>query len=349
MGEKKRGLNFATLNFAKGLAIIFVVLLHILQDFIPTGKSMILFNGLFSALMPMFTILSGYLFSEKPLKSVFVSNAVGILKPFYIVQAFNIVLYPIRTFLQGKGMIYGIKKMGSAILLVSCDEFYIGDFEVGTVGPVWFLFVLFWSWLLLTVIMYEKREWLRVVYVCLIAILGLVMAAFKFRIFTLSQICINVAFLYIGYMFKKKRIFEITLKWYGKLLLIATATIALLFSNVNMVANVYRLGFFEIVVQSALSYWLIKWCIVLSRGKGVIVDWICNAGRYSLWILCIHSVLFTSMPWQRFRKLIPNPYMCVIFLIIYNIVFIVPIGWICNNRGMIREKIGGKISGRKSN
>lgn len=342
MAKKRKGINIAVLNFAKGVAIIMVVLAHIVQDFIPieTGRYL---SGFFSVLMPLFIILSGYLFNVKDTKTVLKNNMQGILKPYLVVQLFNMVLFPIRSYLQGRGFLWGIKTMGSAILLASSDDFYMGDFYVGTVGPVWFLFSLFFAWLILNLILQGKSIVVQRILVTFIAVLGIVLANLNIRVYMLSPICVMVGFLYIGYWFKAARILEKEIHWAIYVILAVIAVLSMRFSTVHIANNQYGLGVIEYFAMTVISFWLLKLFICLGRKVCFLIDWISEAGRYSLWVLCVHSVLFTSMPWQMFRRIIPNPVLCILFLILYNMLFIVLGCLIIKNWRALKERISEKI------
>ncbi len=118
--------------------------------------------------------------------------------------------------------------------------------------------------------------------------------------FSLSQGLISTLYICIGYFAKKKRIFLSEYSTKKKVVMIASIfAIALLLrclgDDMNMSMNIYKLGPATILGNALISLSFIWLFLYLNRFEGPVMDFIRRIGRYSLYVLCIHSIELKSV------------------------------------------------------
>lgn len=347
MGKRFR-INIGTLNLAKGLAIILMIVGHSVTELVSSDQFPILW-GLLSALMPLFFIISGYLFTPKKIDETLKTTAKDLLKPYLIVEILNLILYPLRSLWQGKGYLAGLVKMGAGVLFgVGMDTEILG-IPVASIGPVWFLVALFWAWNLLNIIMKLKSLVQQIVMIALAVVAGYLLAWINFSWWCLSCGLIGTGYLAIGYYLKKYKILEKKAPWWAVALLAAGALWNTRFAKMNMIKNVYSQGLLTIILAVCSCYFILLACIYLSHMDFGLVDAIEECGRYSFWVLCIHAVLYTSLPWHIFFRIMPNVALAVLALLVYNAIVILIVCYVLkeiHRRNYMKEK---KRDGRKDN
>ena len=121
--------------------------------------------------------------------------------------------------------------------------------------------------------------------------------------FSLSQGAVIVPYLYIGYLAKKRRLFETPLSGRAKAGLIAAAlgVVAgvLLTQSTDCVSlGEWTMGPLSILLDGAVGYGIIrlflKWQRRVDGPISHAIEWV---GRRSLFIFCIHTVELTAIPW----------------------------------------------------
>ncbi len=178
------------IDMARGYGILLVMVAH-LCEWTPVGSLIYSFH------LPLFFMISGYLFSIRESFGAFVKRKVtGMLVPYFCL-AVPMILWDI--FVEKGGLSWMYAPMFQGTKLVSIDS-YGGTFDWSRMGaqkPVsvllrdvcglliqkrmwtfWFLACLFvLSFLFYVLVRFLKKEWIRAVVVCAIAAAGFVYAA----------------------------------------------------------------------------------------------------------------------------------------------------------------------------
>lgn len=178
------------IDMARGYGILLVMIAH-LCEWTPVGSLIYSFH------LPLFFMISGYLFSIRESFGAFVKRKVtGMLVPYFCL-AVPMILWDI--FVEKGGLSWMYAPMFQGTKLVSIDS-YGGTFDWSRMGaqkPVsvllrdvcglliqkrmwtfWFLACLFvLSFLFYVLVRFLKKEWIRAIVVCAIAAAGFVYAA----------------------------------------------------------------------------------------------------------------------------------------------------------------------------
>ncbi len=122
------------IDVSKAYGILLMILGHC------NGIPFLLRNFIFSFHMPLFFILSGYFFNKKkPVKDVFKSGTIHLVKPYLITSIFCILLCVTAQQYD----IAGQKVIGTIMSNGGVSSEMFGS-TLPFIGPIWFLLALFW-------------------------------------------------------------------------------------------------------------------------------------------------------------------------------------------------------------
>lgn len=208
--------RFNWMDHAKAIGILLVVIGHSHFNHNELNEVLFTFH------MPLFFILSGYLFKPK--------NIVIGLKKDFSSLVIPYVIYSALLFL-----ISASRHPNAWCLLYT----FTCDYKSGMACPAgWFLICLFWVRTLMNVLLYTKnRRWNGLIIITL-AILYLFQAKWSFCLFTIELIPVHLLFFASGYYFRKyKSVTTERLKKSGLGIKIVTA-----FAGFNLLYVIYRLS-----------------------------------------------------------------------------------------------------------
>ena len=322
--NKRLKINIGTLNFARGISIFLIVVLHTIRPILQNERIMI-FSGFSSALVPFFFVISGYLFTPKSVPETLRSTASTMMIPVGYVMIANLILYPFRVIWSGGSYLQGIKTMGLAILLGASDDGVFMGIPYVNNGPIWFLIALFVGWNILNLIMTINNQKVRVALIIASSLAGYLLSRAGIVFWCIQGGLIAVGYLAAGYYMKKMKN---GIPTPVRVVILAGAILSLLFSFMSIAENKYAYGIPDLLGALCCSYFLLLACIFLNSVDLAVIDGIESCGRYSLLVLCIHSVLFTSLPWHMFYTHFGNPLVGAGLLLIYNFVVIMAVGYV---------------------
>ena len=159
-----------------------------------------------------------------------------------------------------------------------------------------------------------------------------------------------VPYLYIGYLAKKRRLFETSLSGRAKAGLIASAlgVVAgvLLTQSTDCVSlGEWTMGPLSILLDGAVGYGIIrlflKWQRRVDGPISHAIEWV---GRRSLFIFCIHTVELTAIPWYLMAaKYADHPVQGMLLQFVFSLVSIFAVTELL----MRRKELGRKLRGGK--
>lgn len=311
--------TLGTFNLAKGFAMICVVVGHSLQHY-SIGKWSIITPFLLplvfgNALMPMFFLISGFGFRPKSAKAVLQRTTDELIKPYVVVMCAIALLFPVVHYLTFRwwpgafqeatryllSFLFGVPSSGKVLFGYSLYECAV----------VWFLLAMFTAMNLLNVIINVKRRAVQILLVvlCILASQGLY--ALDFNYYCLPQGLAATGFCYIGYIIREyklldrlyasKRRFVIYL-----LLLLITIRHIVVYGRFDLTCETY--DDYLIEYFGALCSGVLLLCLLVRATQ---LDWnqldgIKTIGTHSYWILCLHSVEHSCIPWYYWSEIMSN-------------------------------------------
>lgn len=261
-----------TFDIMKGLGIICMILGHI-----PIGG--ITQQVIYSFHMPMFFFISGYFFSRKNTFLEFIRGKVlTILLPAF---------FTIGILLLYRVLVHLIK--GTELVLFS-----------HIIGPLWFLFALFWGVVILYFITNFKSVKVRLTISLLVSIIGLLFSHYYLEThINIQQGMVAVSFLIIGYelrqLLKSEKIDYFISDNLPKLLVVSSILwcIGIFYSNINMKVNDFGCFIFDII-SSLMGCFFIYHISKKIQTNNFISKSLSYIGRYSIVFLCMHYLEWYS-------------------------------------------------------
>lgn len=305
--KKEIKLNLATFDFAKGVAVLGIILGHMFSHYdaaetwglIPVSALLFLLQN---AVNPMFFIASGFGFREKPAKKMLVKTSQELLKPYLYVTVLIALLFPLVHFLFYRwwpgafqealryvlAFVLGVPKAGKNLLGYSLYECSV----------MWFFLTLFLSLNLLNRILKLKNEAARTVCVAACVLCGYLLTRLDFDYFCLPQGLLAVGYCYLGYQIKKQSLLTDG-KPHGWLyaVLALASVLQLLLGGFNLAYGEFRLGLMDYVASCCAGVLFLIFCVFFGQREWKCLDWVKQVGVYSYWIMCIHSVELICIPW----------------------------------------------------
>ena len=154
------------IDISRGIAIISVIIGHSLGNYFPNYLASVIF----AFHMPIFFILSGYLYREKSFSSIFKNNFFNLILPYFAVILIETVILIVCRFLPNP-LLYS--RFGSLKQLLFAAIYGIGGAAVTPwknnipwIGAIWFLLAMFFGSQIFNLIMQVKFKQHNVFYQC---------------------------------------------------------------------------------------------------------------------------------------------------------------------------------------
>lgn len=286
--KRKIRTNMTMFDFLKGMGMIMVIIVHSMPDGIQDGSALDnVLDLMRSFLMPMFFIISGFWMKDKEWKSGVLDSKKQLLIPYgYATGAILLVS------LVHRGLL-GAWQEWLDVFLIPMLLGYSGT----RMGALWFMVALYLAWSVFYITSSVKDERIRTGIFVALGILG--GAVMPLRVpFQLSQGMIAAFFVYCGYVIKKKKLLTQVLSVPVTLALLAAWGIGNVFCTMDFALYRVEGGFFSVLCSLAGSYLIIYWGVTLNRFENRFMDAIRSIGRYTMQILCVHSVEVAVVPWK---------------------------------------------------
>lgn len=274
----------SSLDFIKGVCVLLIILGHC-----PIFRT--LYELLYFFHVPIFFVISGYNYSKRDFISEFIISCRRLLVPF----AFLGFLLLLVAFFSGRFAGKNIFFENLLGVIWGGGFSYTFNFlpfdKAMSVGPLWFLWAMFWARLLTNCILRLKNDLLMVCFVCMAAIVFVNVKQYFSLPFSLIPGICATGFFCSGYLIKKYKVLEQD-RWNALLLLSLMAFILCLIPDGNLDVNmsVYK-GFYILdllgVIGVFYGFVLVSRKIIPNNKIASLLVWI---GRYSLIVFCVHAL-----------------------------------------------------------
>ena len=312
-------LRLGSFNFIKGIAICIVVFGHVASDF--NIEKLALFYPIFlildllkTAVVPLFFVISGYGIVASRVQLTLKKTSKMLLVPYVMVMIAFCVLRPVRDFIQTGNFVQALNELKSVFLAfllgIPIPGKVLFGYKLSHCAIVWFLLALFWSQNLVTWILKCKNIWVQLALVVACAALGQMLFRLDLIYFCIPQGLIATTYVYVGYLLKKYTVLEKRLpqKW----MYLAWVIVSCVYAKVgifDLCYGTFRSFWFDYFGVIFLTLLLLVIGIRLGSLEWRIFDIFKNAGIFSYWVLCIHSIEEKCLPWRsyiHFMEAFPN-------------------------------------------
>ncbi len=308
--KKTIKITFASFNLIKGIMILMVVMTHVFEqiDFKANPIWYLSLKSLYRvgySIMPAFWIISGYSFKEKDPKKLLPAAFSTLCKPAIYVTLISILLAPAVYFVLPYRDLKEtvVDRLVAGLLgLAGPGKFVpaLGQI-VDTCGPLWFFWASFVAQNVLNLILRTtKNLWMQVaaVLLCLAAAYGLMEV--DFRLFSIPQGLVAVLFVYTGYLLKKYKFFQRYLyNIWVYLLLIPISLLEIHFGLLSMVLGAFNNIVLDCIGSGAFAVLMLMAGLLLGEIECKFTDILKEVGVYSFWVLLIHYIEYSAIPWYH--------------------------------------------------
>ncbi|WP_137625015.1 acyltransferase family protein [Lactiplantibacillus pingfangensis] len=280
------------IDTVRGIAILAVIVGHSLQQ----TDNGLLNQYIYAVHMPIFFILSGYLYREKGYKREFTNGLKNLVVPYAFTAlmviilglltpySFHILKAQFPDFQSAiKGSLYGAGDVGK----------YAFFQNIQPIGAIWFLLAMFLAIQIFNVLMritkdVYHREFVRFVFFSTCGVVGFEIGQVYLLPWSLNAAFLVQVFLYMGYLMKKWRL-PYKISWLLLLISFGLWTVSASQGFLSVVTTRSPNMLVSIVGAFGGAVCLIQFGKWLSRFKKM-GSFLQKCGHYSIIIFCFHLI-----------------------------------------------------------
>lgn len=309
-GEKAPMKNsIGMFDLSRGLLMVAVVMAHSFTQYFKYWEPqymtiwwlplLLVIKPVIYGVIPMFFIMSGYGFRKKPMGRCIKERARYLIKPYVVVGLIVTVLVVVESVLKDSSKWAAIWEFGVPFLLGLCPGgLELGGHYVGSIGPLWFLVVLFLGWIMLNLVFQLKSEGSRALCLLVGMLVCTKLPFLAFIPYCIVQSLCCALYMYIGYIIKKYNLLHEKLSRQNLILLVVITCLIMPLGNVEISQNVWLLGSLDFVASAIVGFLFLKLFCACNHFQGKLADGLRTAGKYSLYILCLHTIEYLVFPWE---------------------------------------------------
>lgn len=274
LASEKRDIS---LDCAKGLGIMLIIIGHtITPDW--------LHSWIFSFHVPLFFIVSGYLFKQRKLLNVIEKGWKQLLRPMLITQV--VCFCGLCVFFSKTGTWNG----PDFLTLLTKYFLMLGEGARG----MWFLSALFFSKMFMTIICSHSEKYISLIAIILFYISCMMHKFSSYIPFYFIQGMACVIFLYIGQLIKRFNLLHFKYD-FGIILLCALVIVCGYRFYLNTADMLFPFGIFSLIIASLIgaSVLVVFHYIETQQTFMNFLRVLSYIGKNSLLILCLHSFVHT--------------------------------------------------------
>ncbi len=348
MEQSLKNNRIGWIDICRAIAIVLVIIGHSLGNYWPGNFG----NFIFAVHLPIFFVLSGYLYKPKSFSYRFKTGIKTLIIPYITTVIIEIIIVCfVKVFPNNKLLFSRIGSIKGILLAAAygSGSQSVTPFKtfIPWIGAIWFLLAFFWGSLIFNQIMkltFKKYDLLSKLVICsVLSLSGYYLSKIITLPMSFNSALGSMLFFFAGYLIKKyKRVFD-NLPFYIYLVLFASwayvSTLGL-FSIENMMAPNIILNLMSSVAD----------CLCLIKISMIIDTWLIKKNKYrfrqeillvgsgSLAILCFHLIdldnisvwiillkkLSNNVPYW-FAIVVGNTYRIILAYLVVKIVTFVPV------------------------
>ena len=284
------------IDIAKGIGMIMVVLGHAVR------MPELMYGIIFSVHMPLFFILSGYCFSFRPEEKFgyfLKKNARQLLLPYFLTSCIVIVIKVIVAVIRGYDILETLEGWWLTIVYGSGAKVpeRLEDILM-PIGVIWFLLALFIGRTLLRCILYSRVPWL---WALILFFASYISTDLFWLPFSIQPGLCCVLFLYIGYIIKQGKLFDLKNIHFSLRILAAAVWVYCIIycGHLYMVENYYENAALNIIGAICGTYTIVFVSQMIEKYVSFLRRPLAFTGRISLGIMCAHLIVLQCWPLKR--------------------------------------------------
>lgn len=263
------------------------------------------------AMVPAFLIIGGYGFRKRNVSKTIKLFSKEMIKPYVYTVIATVLLHCLLHFVFFRywpGAIKESLKVFAGMVLGLTQTTTFGKITFFANGPVWFLLAMFWSVVIFNMLLNWSTENALPFYVFIASVVGWLLSYVKYTPWCISQGLVGIIYVYIGYYLKKNKVFSkeynIKEKFIYVIAVVLPNFVLCAFGLVTEMAdNVYSLGPISYIENGLFGILVLYMFLRLNILHGRIAGGIRTVGKYSLYMMCVHSVEMIAIPWYKLSEL----------------------------------------------
>ncbi len=315
--NKRDTINIASFNIIKGFAMTIVIIAHMLfnynyVDIAGVFPLNILLEFLKSGVVPVFFLVSGFGFKERPVKTMVKKTFSEFVIPYIKVMIVITLLFPLCHYISYRWWLGAIQETIKYTIAFLLGIPKYGKELFGLTlywnTPVWFFLALFIAINVLNILLKIKNAYIRHIALLLILFTGFLLLNHNFNYYCIPQGFLATGFCYVGFLIKKYKFF--TFPNNNRIIWVFIAIFAIwqcIYSEFNLADGVFKHGILSYIGAACVSVLLMVAGLYFGNIDNPLCDMFGNIGYYSYWIMCVHSVESTCIPWYRLQELVWLP------------------------------------------
>lgn len=291
------------IDYAKGLAIFLVIAGHSVR------LHSVTWNFIFSFHMPVFFLISGYLFKVREPMDIFKRKFPRIIKP-YISTCVLLIIGSLSIMIYHHVLIADIVKNSIKLVIASLYGSGVPSpkpfIYIPMIGAIWFLLSLFIAELIFSILVkltVNRNPIYLFLSTSMISFLGFIIGKFILLPLSLDSALLATFYLYVGYVVKKHNLFPRTFNLPVKIIMLLLWFFTVYLGGVSLVNVDFPLFPISLIGSICGSYFFMIFCKYLSDHNILNMQMI-YIGKESLIILCFHLIEMYFIPWQRILSVI---------------------------------------------
>lgn len=281
-----------TFDVMKGIGILAVIIGHgsiplFLKDFIYTWH------------MPLFFMISGYFYKQKPQIDYVKANFRQLFFPYLVTSIIIVICAFIKEYINGKDdwlFRFYAMLIGSGLP----TNPMLGEFSI---GAIWFLQALFWCRIVYNFLFYKVENMINLWGgVLVISIIATYAGLYIFIPTNILQGVQALLFFHIGYMAKNHEIIPRDMNAFIVLAILFLCFVSVQTGSIYMVSCQY--GYWPINIVAAIGMTFLIWKVSQKFKK---IKFLIYCGRTSMAILCVHIIMLLYLPLTTIHKMISFP------------------------------------------
>lgn len=300
MENKKVTNSVGMFDLHKGMAMICIIFFHVYQQYnfidfegeinVILSLFDLIVTPLFSSILVQLFVISGYGFRKRDIRKFAKQQIQFLLKPYIITAIASTVLLVVchfSAYSSYKGAIKeGIKQMIGFIIGIPVTTEIFG-FQIYPCGPIWFMLAFVFGGILFNFLLNYVPDKLQFASCVLLYVIGQLLLPYEaYFPFCIPRCLIVTNGLFAGYWIKKKKIFNnpVSIKE------ICLLSVCILFLNIKFnPVSMYLIIIIGVIVTHIV--------LTIDRKLKKSPEIICFIGRYSFYIMCIHTVDMMGILW----------------------------------------------------
>lgn len=303
-------------NLARGLGILMIVMGHSVspaflgnagldQASLFAGAGYVFGGGV----LAMFFMISGFGFYVRSPKKCLSIQTKVLLKPYASVALMIIAGKCAIALMKGRSLLTTLYQSILPFLLgMNAENFdaLLGE-PLKSVTVMWFVMALFVGWITYNGICRLKNRTVKTALVALCVTLGWTLTAIsKAWPFCLPMGMATVGYLSAGYQIKKSNMLKRKLPKYALPVMLLVIALSCCLGNVDIGAGVWKTGPLDVAATFCIGFLLLR-CYAalmeldLKHPLISVLEWV---GSHSIWILSLHAIEKSLLPWYRLSQLL---------------------------------------------